>query len=1198
MQTDSGRLFDHKTGTEMTVHTEAWMRAERPAIENERPLRVLVVEDQPHDVELTTAALLKAGFSLSTTVVQAESEYVAALEGCPDIILCDHVLPQFSSVRALQLLKARGLDIPFIIVSGQIGEEIAVQAMQLGADDYVLKDRPARLGAAVAAALDRARLRRQARSAAEQLARSQERFRATFEQAAVGIAHASIDARFLMVNEKFCQMVGYTRDELLDMTNTQLLHPHERRAGIHNQRLLDNEEKTYSAERRYVRKDGRTIWINATVSLVRDSAGEPLYFLRVIEDITDRKRAQQRAALLQDTTRAISSAEDVAGALRTVLQTICESTRWNYGLAWTANSAGACLELRATWHDGSVGSEAFHRSQGTHSLVADAGIANAAFKSRRHRLIPDITQVEFRRRDSALSAGFAAWVGIPVIAGDKPVALLEFFIAASQMADADLVELVAVVGTQLGILFQSKAAQESLRESEEKFRRLTNNIPQVFWTTGADQTSLTYASAAFEKLTGLPSAECNRWFETVHEDDRERVAGEWSRLGEGGMYDVEFRTRHVNGTERWVRARAFPVKDSEGGIELFAGITEDITEHRDAQERLLHLAHYDHLTELPNRMLFYDRLKQALAQARRNARLAAVLFVDLDRFKSVNDLLGHAHGDKLLQQISKRLSLRLRSGDTVGRLGSDEFALMLTELATAEDAALVAQNILTALAEPFDVDGNETYITASIGIALYPSDGENVDALVRHAGTAKGSAKAAGRNAYRYYTAQMNERAVEKTDLEGRLRHALEREEFLLHFQPKVDLVTGDIAGFEALLRWQPSDGPLIAPARFIPLLEETGLIVAVGEWVLRAACAQLRAWKDAHVRLAPIAINLSARQLQQKDFCALVAKTLHEHNVSARYLELEITESAAMENAEASIAILQALKALGVHIAIDDFGTGYSSLSYLKRLPVDTVKIDRSFITDLATNPDDASLAQAIISMAHNLKLNVVAEGVETASQLSFLTSHGCDQIQGYYFSKPLPVAEATEMIRQNRQLQRPAADSDNGERTLLLLDDEKNVLASLKRLLRRDNYHILTATSAAAALEILANQKVGVIVSDQLMPGSMTGVEFLRRVKELYPASVRMVLSDHTDLDSITDAINKGAIYRFLIKPWEDGLLRAHIAEGFRRFAAVQQDERMRLETITRVDELTRANQRLQALIDQHCGALTMAMVEHSAS
>jgi diguanylate cyclase (GGDEF)-like protein/PAS domain S-box-containing protein len=1274
-----------------------------------KPLKLLLVEDQPHDAELIVDALRRAGYALVSTRVDSEADFTAALAGELDIVLCDHSLPQFNSVRALQIAKAARRDLPFIIVSGQMGEEHAVEAMRHGADDYLLKDRLARLGPAVAAALERRRLRAAVRETEERHrterkenearyratfdqaaagiahatpglrfievnqklcdllgytreelleltilevmhpddhARStelrdalvndpearhvpvvekryvrktgamvwvavavsivrnssgepdyfvamiqdiserkaaEERFRATFEQAAVGIAHTSLDRRFVMVNRKLCEMTGYTREELLSMRTDQVVHPEDAAVVPERQLLLERRRETFTSEKRYVRKDGAIIWVSRTVSIIRDAAGMPLYFLRVIEDITERKHAQSGAALLQSTTLAIGQAQDMDSALRIVLRKICESTGWRFGQAWLPSAAGNALERRVGWHDGSPELEHFHGSRRELVFGNGPGVALSAFHSRQPRWVPDIAAVDFRRRESAVAAGFKAWAGIPVLADGKPVALLEFFMQARQAHDEQLVELVAVVATQLGILFQRRAAEDSLRESDERFRQLVAHIPEVFWISDAQQLTLSYLSPAVETMTGLTAAElqgCD-WLHVVHPDDRERVSREWLRHGELGTFDVEFRIVHRDGTERWAQSRAFPIRDAQGELHRIAGITEDITERKRYQERLLHLAHYDQLTDLPNRVLFYDRLKQTIAQARRNAWIIGVVFIDVDRFKIVNDTLGHAGGDTLLRNISERLTACLRPGDTVGRLGGDEFAVILSALAAPQDAGLVAGQILKALSAPFHVGDNETYTTVSVGIALYPSDSDDIDTLIRNADMAMYDAKAAGGDGYRFYTAEMNERALEKTQLERKLRHALEREEFLLHFQPKADIVTGEISGCEALLRWQSPEDGLVSPDRFIPLLEETGMIVPVGVWVLRAACAQVRAWQNARVRPVPIAINLSARQFQQQDLVAVIAKTLSEHGVAARFLELEITESAAIQNADASIAALRALKVLGVAIAIDDFGTGYSSLSYLKRLPVDTVKIDRAFITDLATNPEDASIAQAIINMAHNLGLKVVAEGVETASQLSFLGSHGCDQMQGYYFSRPLPAAAMTELLNEGRRLQHPSADGDDGERTLLLLDDEDNVLSALKRLLRQDRYRILTATSAKAGFEILANHKVGVILSDQRMP-DVTGVDFLRRVKELYPGSVRMVLSGYTDLASVTEAINQGAIYRFLTKPWDDSLLRAHIAEAFRRYSMLQAQEREQQATRAKVEELSRANRGLQELLD----------------
>jgi predicted signal transduction protein with EAL and GGDEF domain len=394
--------------------------------------------------------------------------------------------------------------------------------------------------------------------------------------------------------------------------------------------------------------------------------------------------------------------------------------------------------------------------------------------------------------------------------------------------------------------------------------------------------------------------------------------------------------------------------------------------------------------------------------------------------------LGHGVGDQLLQHVSALLAQCVRGDDTVGRLGGDEFAVILSELAHDEDGSLVAQKIIDALAKPFQIDGNEIIVTASIGITTTPPDSSDADTLVRNADSAMYEAKQVGKNNYQFYTAATNERAKKKLALERDLRQAIMRNEFVLHFQPKVHLVTGRITGMEALLRWQRPGAALVPPAEFIPLLEETGLIVPAGEWVLRAACAQISAWQKGGLTPVPIAVNLSAKQFHQQDICEMVILALREHDVAPEFLELEITESAAMLNAQQTAKTLHELKALGLSIAIDDFGTGYSSLAYLKRFPIDSLKIDRSFVTELPGNEDDASIAQAVITMAHALRLKVIAEGVENEAQLAFLAAHGCDEMQGYFFSRPLPAPQCTEMLREGRKLALPSPSANKGQRLL----------------------------------------------------------------------------------------------------------------------------------------------------------------------
>jgi len=452
-------------------------------------------------------------------------------------------------------------------------------------------------------------------------------------------------------------------------------------------------------------------------------------------------------------------------------------------------------------------------------------------------------------------------------------------------------------------------------------------------------------------------------------------------------------------------------------VPLVRQLVNEISERKRAEERLNYMAHYDQLTGLPNRILFNDLLKQAMIEAAAHERLVALMFLDLDRFKTINDTLGHETGDALLKAVAERLRDCLRRGDTVARLSGDEFALVFADMAHIDDASRLAQKILDRFTTPFRIGERDLFITSSIGITLYPFDQDDANTLLKNADAAMYRAKEQGRNNYQFYTSEMNVRALERLSFETNLRQALERDEFILHYQPKVDLVTGNVIGMEALLRWQNPELGLVSPAEFIPLAEETGLIVAIGEWVIRTACKQNKAWQAAGLPFLRISVNLSARQFKEKNIVERVAQALKETGLEARYLELELTESL-LQTPETTITPLKELHALGIHLSIDDFGTGYSSLSYLKRFPIDTLKIDRSFVRDITTDADDAAIANAIITMAHSLGMYVVAEGVETGEQLAFLCQRKCDSMQGYYFSKPLPADAFVSLIKEGRRL------------------------------------------------------------------------------------------------------------------------------------------------------------------------------------
>jgi diguanylate cyclase (GGDEF)-like protein/PAS domain S-box-containing protein len=484
---------------------------------------------------------------------------------------------------------------------------------------------------------------------------------------------------------------------------------------------------------------------------------------------------------------------------------------------------------------------------------------------------------------------------------------------------------------------------------------------------------------------------------------------------------TETQLRRKNGSHVQVEIRRQAYRSGHEWI--IVGVVRDITERKEADKRLLHMAHYDALTGLPNRTLFYATLQIILAQAADKGWQVAVLFIDLDRFKNVNDTLGHAIGDELLRELSNRLVQCVRIRDTVGRLGGDEFALILMMQDGQRGATSVVNKVREELRAPFHLKGHEIPVTASIGIALYPDDDTVPDTLINYADTAMYRAKQAGRDSYRFFTAEMNTEVLARLELETALRKAVENGEFVLHYQPKVRLSDGRVCGLEALLRWQRPGHGLISPLAFISTLEDTGMIIRVGKWVIASACQQIAQWQRSGIGPIQVSVNVSARQYHEDELWTDVIRALTDNGVAAHLLELELTESSLMVNTERTIASLQTLRDLGVKVSIDDFGTGYSSLSYLRRFQIDKLKIDIAFIREVAVNSEDAAIVLTIIHLAHSLNLDVIAEGVETDEQLAFLRRNGCDQIQGYLFSPPLGVLAIEQLLREEKCL--PLLDS-----------------------------------------------------------------------------------------------------------------------------------------------------------------------------
>lgn len=580
-------------------------------------------------------------------------------------------------------------------------------------------------------------------------------------------------------------------------------------------------------------------------------------------------------------------------------------------------------------------------------------------------------------------------------------------------------------------LLRASTTLASLHESERQLATAQRIAGLGHWSWDRGEKSLRLSRDVCI-LVGLdpqvPEVPFQRLLDRVYDKDRSLVAEWFEDIREGRHSGaIGHRVVDASGNVRYVRQQVEAVLNDVGRPNHLYGTLQDITELHQAQEQVRQLAFIDSLTHLPNRELFKDRLDTALKLAKRHGRQLALLFLDLDNFKRINDTLGHGVGDLLLQATAERLKMSVRASDSVGwsavdeqdesiaRLGGDEFTVLLPEIHRSEQAALVAERILTGLERPFLLRDHETFITPSIGIAVFPQDGEDAETLLKNADMAMYCAKRQGRNLYRFYDASLNEAALKRLTMETQLRKAIERNELTLHYQPQLELLRGRICGVEALVRWTNDLLGAVSPLEFIPLAEETGLIIAIGEWVLRTACQQAKDWQRSGIKLTRMAVNVSVLQFVQPNFTGLVAQILADTDLDPAALELEITESLLMKDPDGALLTLQGLKELGVQLAIDDFGTGYSSLSRLKQLPLDRLKIDKAFVHDVNSQSNDAAITTAVIAMAESMGLRVIAEGVENEAQLRFLESRRCDEIQGYYLSRPLSAADLTNMFHTN---------------------------------------------------------------------------------------------------------------------------------------------------------------------------------------
>ncbi len=700
--------------------------------------------------------------------------------------------------------------------------------------------------------------------------------------------------------------------------------------------------------------------------------------------------------------------------------------------------------------------------------------------------------------------------------------------------------------------FDASAMQKSQSEAA-MFQKVSDNFSGSIIITDPDKIIL-YANPALLRMTGYSADEVLGQTPALFKSGKvpaDVYRTLWETLSTNGTWEGELINHRKDGGEYIERKTIAAIRDVSGQVQYYFAIGENVSQRQQHQQHIESLLEFDQLTGLPNRTAFLRSLVGVLDSARQNGKQATVLHIDIDDFFDINDAIGTNEADLIIVAIGARIKDALRQVDYLARLGNDKFAILLGphDSGIENDIRDVVERILEAVRQPTMHADKRIDVTASIGIASYPHGGEDANELLSHAMAATELVKTGGGNSFFRFDPTTASSASGRRELLNDLRLAVERGEMVLHYQPQVSLFSGAIIGLEALIRWQHPQRGLLPPGNFIPMAEESNHIIGIGEWVLLEACRQMRVWLNADLPPVKVAINLAARHFLVPGLHLTIANALALHHIDPHFLEIEITEGVMMQDVAGAIRTMTQLKEIGVRISLDDFGTGYSSLAYLSRFPIDVVKIDQSFVSDITTNPVNAAIAQATIAMSHKLNKIVLAEGVETEEQMLYLRRNECDEMQGYFFSKPRPADDIYSLLRESSTMNLSGQNGSNVRSIVLFVDDETNILSSIKRTLRREGYEILTAEDATEGFSLLARYEVQVVVSDQRMPG-MNGTEFLSRVKTLYPKTVRMVLSGYSEISAVTDSINLGAVYRFMMKPWNDQTLKEEVAGALRHW------------------------------------------------
>ncbi len=833
---------------------------------------------------------------------------------------------------------------------------------------------------------------------------TQESLTTIFNHAAIGMMILDLEQHVIDVNPALQRMLQYSRNELCGKTFTDITHPEDTQLGtrLFND-LVQGKQDHYQLVKRYLRKDGASVYCRITVSLLPDESAQPLHVLSMIEDITEQKKAQEALennhAELEK--RVHERTEALTAANRSLIQQIEQRKLTEQALGETEARFSSVVRnapiIVFSIDENGYFTDIDGKGLDLLHLKSEQVVGTTMFNL--------FTPAQaFHQSMTKVLAGQTITRTIDI--QDK---VFDLWCAPTMDSSGKIRGLTGVMAD----ITDRTRAQQKINASAKDLSTILNNLQDTFYRTDMHGKVL-MVSPSVKPLLGYTQEELiGTAISDLYVDaaNREQFLN-LLKQNNGYVNNYETPLRRKDGSIIWVSTNAHWCRDTNSNIIGIEGITRDITKTKRTAQRLYYLANYDALTELPNRTLFRDRLKHAMALARRNQKIVALFFLDIDHFKDINDSLGHIAGDQLLQGVAKRIQSCAREGDTVARMGGDEFTVILEGLREASDAEHVAVKIIEAMAAPFAIESHDIYVSPSIGIALFPNDGVNIDKLVRNADTAMYQAKGSGRNNFKFFNPDMKTMAIENLMLQNNLRNAIDNRQFLLYYQPQLDLTSGHMIGMEALIRWRHPEHGVMQPVDFIPIAEQLGMITAIDEWVVRTVCHQIVAWREAKLAPVKIAINLSSLQFQQPDFANTVRAILEETGADPSCLEFEITESVLISDVDQAIRTLKEFSACGIRICVDDFGIGYSSLSYLKQFPLDTLKIDRSFIREIGTGGNSDAVTEAIIGLGHSLKLKVVAEGVEREDQLSFLVPKGCDIVQGYLFSGPCTANDITEWM------------------------------------------------------------------------------------------------------------------------------------------------------------------------------------------